>query len=48
MSEEIINRVANSSLITIDLEELYPAGRTNYSRHKRLVISGDYFERERF
>lgn len=26
MAEEIINRVANSSLITIDLEELYPEG----------------------
>ena len=27
MSEEIINRVSKSSLITIDLEEIYPAGR---------------------
>ena len=27
MSEEIINRVSNSSLINIDLEELYPAGK---------------------
>ena len=27
MSKEIINRVSNSSLINIDLEELYPAGR---------------------
>lgn len=26
MSEEIINKVANSGLITIDLEELYPKG----------------------
>ncbi len=26
MAEEIINRVANSSLITIDLEDLYPKG----------------------
>ncbi|QMU66312.1 MAG: DUF2480 family protein [Flavobacteriaceae bacterium] len=26
MEEEIINRVANSKLITIDLEELYPEG----------------------
>jgi len=26
MAEEIINRVANSSLVTIDLEELYPQG----------------------
>ncbi|WP_029033927.1 DUF2480 family protein [Salinimicrobium terrae] len=26
MSEEIVNRVANSKLVTIDLEELYPAG----------------------
>lgn len=27
MSEKIINRVSNSSLITIDLEELYPTGK---------------------
>ena len=27
MAEEIINRIANSPLINIDLEELYPAGR---------------------
>jgi len=27
MSEEIINRVSNSNLINIDLEELYPAGK---------------------
>ena len=27
MSKEIINRVSNSSLINIDLEELYPPGR---------------------
>jgi len=26
MEEEIINKVANSKLKTIDLEELYPAG----------------------
>lgn len=26
MSEEIINRVANSALVTFDLEELYPKG----------------------
>ncbi len=26
MSEEIINRVANSKLITLDLEDLYPSG----------------------
>ncbi|OSY88897.1 hypothetical protein WH52_04330 [Tenacibaculum holothuriorum] len=26
MAEEIINRVANSSLITIDLEDFYPSG----------------------
>ena len=26
MSEEIVNRVASSKLVTIDLEELYPAG----------------------
>lgn len=26
MAEEIINRVANSKLITLDLEELYPGG----------------------
>ena len=26
MAEEIINRVANSSLITLDLEEMYPEG----------------------
>lgn len=26
MSEEIINRVANSKLVTFDLEELYPSG----------------------
>lgn len=26
MAEEIVNRVANSSLITIDLEEIYPEG----------------------
>lgn len=26
MSEEIINKVSNSKLITIDLEELYPKG----------------------
>ena len=26
MSDEIINKVANSGLITIDLEELYPQG----------------------
>ena len=26
MAEEIINRVANSKLVTVDLEELYPAG----------------------
>ena len=26
MAEEIINRVANSKLITVDLEELYPTG----------------------
>ena len=27
MAEEIINRVANSALVTLDLEELYPQGR---------------------
>lgn len=27
MKDEIINRVANSALVTIDLEELYPEGR---------------------
>ena len=27
MSEEIINRVANSKLITIDLEDVYPEGK---------------------
>lgn len=27
MAKEIINRVANSSLITIDLEDFYPAGK---------------------
>ena len=27
MAEEIINRVANSSLTTIDLEEFYPEGK---------------------
>ena len=26
MSEEIINRVANSKLVTFDLEEIYPKG----------------------
>ena len=26
MAEEIVNRVANSKLVTVDLEELYPAG----------------------
>ena len=26
MSEEIVNRVANSGLITFDLEEYYPKG----------------------
>lgn len=26
MSDEIVNRVANSSLITVDLEDYYPAG----------------------
>ena len=26
MSDEIINKVANSGLVTIDLEELYPKG----------------------
>lgn len=26
MAEEIINRVANSKLVTVDLEDLYPAG----------------------
>ncbi|AUC16754.1 hypothetical protein BTO06_17100 [Tenacibaculum sp. SZ-18] len=27
MAEEIINRVANSKLVTIDLEDFYPSGR---------------------
>lgn len=27
MSEEIVNRVANSKLVTFDLEDLYPAGK---------------------
>ena len=27
MSEEIVNRVANSKLVTIDLEEYYPKGK---------------------
>lgn len=27
MAEEIINRVANSKLVTVDLEEFYPAGQ---------------------
>lgn len=27
MSEEIINRVANSKLVTLDLEDYYPAGK---------------------
>ena len=27
MAEEIINRIANSKLINIDLEELYPNGK---------------------
>ena len=27
MKEEIINRVANSKLVTIDLEDFYPEGK---------------------
>lgn len=27
MAEEIVNRVANSALVTLDLEQLYPEGR---------------------
>ena len=30
MSGEIINRVANSKLITLDLEDYYPAGNRVY------------------
>ena len=31
MSDEIVNRVAKSNLITIDLEDLYPKGRTAHT-----------------
>jgi len=40
MSEEIINRVANSKLITIDLEDYYPEGKRVVLDIKEWLLEG--------
>lgn len=40
MEEEIINRVANSSLITIDLEDYYPEGKRSIIDIKEWLYEG--------
>lgn len=40
MEEEIINRVANSSLITIDLEDYYPQGKRSIIDIKEWLYEG--------
>ena len=43
MSGEIINRVANSALITIDLEDYYPKGERVYLILKTGCTKASYF-----
>jgi hypothetical protein len=38
MSDEIINKVANSGLVTIDLEEFYPKGERVLSKRRTRVV----------
>ena len=40
MSEEIINRVANSKLITLDLEDYYPVGKRSALDIKDWLFEG--------
>ena len=48
MSEEIINRVSNSSLITIDLEEIYPAGKRIFIDIKDWLFEGIVLKEKSF
>ena len=40
MTEEIINRVANSKLITLDLEDYYPVGKRSALDIKDWLFEG--------
>lgn len=40
MSDEIVNRVANSVLVTIDLEEFYPEGKRVFLDMKQWLFEG--------
>ena len=40
MSKEIINRVANSKLVTLDLEDYYPAGKRTILDIKDWLFEG--------
>ena len=44
MANEIVNRVANSNLITIDLEDFYPKGERTIIDIKKWLISRTYFK----
>lgn len=48
MAEEIINRVANSKLVTVDLEELYPAGERVVFDIKDWLLEGFVLREKEF
>lgn len=48
MAEEIVNRVANSKLITIDLEDLYPAGERILFDIKDWLLEGFVLREKEF
>ena len=48
MSKEIINRVANSKIITIDLEEYYPRGKRHLLDIKNWLYKGLVLKEKEF
>ena len=48
MSKEIINRVANSKIITIDLEDYYPQGKRHLLDIKNWLFKGLVLKEKEF
>ncbi len=48
MSKDIINRVTNSSLVTIDLEDFYPDGKRVLFDIKKWLFSGQILKEKEF
>ena len=48
MSKEIINKVANSKLITFDLEEYYPEGKRHLLDIKNWLYQGLFLKEKDF